>query len=155
MVLHFMCRITLVLPLQTCQWQPHLCEDKTWWDDGHLLYEWNKRISENDRTHPQQFWFRIICKWKVPSQSCSLTCQYRGGADSFIGLLNLFFLHISGWFLVFPGSGWIWHLQMWYGIPQTQAGQSLHGAASFLHGPREHVYLHIICHVLSQLPSCR
>lgn len=48
-----------------CQWQPHLCEDKTQWDHGHVLYQWNKWISENDCTYPQQFWLRIICKWKV------------------------------------------------------------------------------------------
>lgn len=150
-----MCRINVVLPLQTRQWQPHLCEDKTRWDDVHLLYQRNKRIPQNDWTHSQQFWFRIICKWKVPSQNSSLTCQNYKGDDSLVDLFNLFSLYGSGLFFVFPGSGWIWLLQMWCGIPQTQAGQSRHGVVSFLHGSREHVYLHIICHVSSQLPSCK
>lgn len=91
----------------------------------------------------------------TPSQNSSLTCQNYKGDDSLVDLFNLFSLYGSGLLFVFPGSGWIWLLQMWCGIPQTQAGQSRHGVVSFLHGSREHVYLHIICHVSSQLPSCK
>ena len=59
------------------------------------------------------------------------------------------------WFFVYLGSGWIWPLWMSCGIPLTQAGQNLHGVVFFLRGSREHVYLHIICRGLSQLPSCK
>ena len=59
------------------------------------------------------------------------------------------------WFFVYLGSGWIWPLWMSCGIPLTQAGQNLHGVVFFLHGSREHVYLHIICRSLSQLPSSK
>lgn len=66
---------TVDCPLQICQWQPHLCGHKTQWVDGHLLHQWDDWASEDDWTHPQQFWFRTVCQRKVFSQNRAYSTQ--------------------------------------------------------------------------------